>query len=77
MQVRHADVNIGTRANEDGWIIFGFRMAFADDQSAGLEHSDRSSMYQDAEYDEEVIDGEDDFSEMLTIRCVGEVLESL
>jgi hypothetical protein len=32
-------------------------------------------MHKDAEYDEEVIDGEDDFSEVLTIRGVGQVLE--
>jgi hypothetical protein len=71
MQVRRADVDVGTGSNRNRGFIFRFWMAFADDRSAGLEHSDRSTMHEHAEYDEKVIDGEDDFSEMLTIGRVG------
>ena len=77
MEIRGADIDVGTGANWDWWIIFRFRMAFAYDRSARLEHSDRGSMNEHAEYDEEIVDGEDDFSEVLTIRSVGQVLERL
>jgi hypothetical protein len=75
MQVRRADIDVRTRSNRNRGFIFGFWMAFADDRSAGLEHSDRSTMHEHAEYDEEIVDWEDDFSEVLTIRGVGQVLE--
>lgn len=71
MQVRRTNVEIGTRADGDWWIIFGFRMALADNGPACLEHPDRSTMYEHAKYDKEVVDWEEDFSEVLAIGGTG------
>jgi hypothetical protein len=75
MEIGRADIDVSTRSNRNRRVVFGFRIAFAYDRSARLEHPDRSTMHEHAEYDEEIVDWEDDFSEVLTIRGVGEVLE--